>query len=283
MTTETADGTETTGDDLPLHTAILMSRTPLSPHLARLTFGEIAPDFVSTGRADEFVSLSIPAAEAGQPPVVRYYTIRSWRADAGELDIDFVLHGHGPASGWAQRAVPGDIIGIDAPRGHYDPPAEAQWIGLAGDATALPAIARVLDERAPGGPPVHVVVAVESEADRLDLSLRPGDSLDWLRPGDDLAGAAKALASRDQPGYLWFSGEAADMRTVRSYVRRELRQPTRQWMTMAYWRRDSGRWRERFDSLEPEFLQRLERIYATDDDPEVQRDRAEELLARHGL
>lgn len=277
MTAETTDGM------LPLHTATVASRALLSPHLVRLTLGNITPPFASTGLPDEFVSLVIPSPEPGQPPIVRYYTIRDWRADSGEVDIDFVLHGHGPASAWAEHAVPGDSIGIDAPRGHYNPPHEAQWIGLTGDATALPAITRTLEMRAAGGPSVHVVVTVESEADRLRLPLRPGDSLDWLGPEDDLVAVTKALATRDEPGYLWFSGEASDMRAVRSYVRRELGQPTSQWMTMAYWRRDSGRWGARFDKLGPEFLERFEQIFATDDDHEVQRDHADELLARHGL
>jgi NADPH-dependent ferric siderophore reductase len=280
MTSET---TEIAEDDPPPHTATLVSRTLLTPHLVRLTFGDITPPFVSTGRGDEFVSLGIPAAEAGQPPVVRYYTIRGWRADAGELDIEFVLHGHGPASGWAERAVPGDTIGFDAPRGHFDPPAEARWIVLAGDATALPAIARMLEERAAGGPPAQVVVVVESEGDRLDLEFRPGDSVRWLRPDDDLVAATNALLTREEPGYLWFSGEASDMRAVRKNVRRDLGRPNRQWTTMAYWRRDSRRWSERFESLGPQFVEQFEGIYATDDDHEVQRDRAEELLARHGL
>ncbi|MGK9148265.1 siderophore-interacting protein [Plantibacter flavus] len=282
MTVE--DTTDADADaDAPRHTATLRSRTELSPHLIRLTFGSVSPAFTSTGHADEFVSLHIPAPTTDESPVVRYYSIRAWRDEAGELDIDFVLHGHGPASNWAATAQPGAIVCFDLPRGHFAPRSDAQWIGLVGDATALPAVARVLEEREAGAPPAHVVLLVESDSDRLRLPLQPGDTVEWLRPGDDLVAAARTVAARDEPGYLWFSGEAADMRAVRRHVRRELGRPPTQWTTMAYWRRDSASWRERFDSRGAAFRERFEGIYASADDPEVQRDRAEELLERNGL
>lgn len=44
--------------------------------------------------------------DGGERPEVRDYTPRRFDAAARELTIEFVLHGDGPASGWAARAAP---------------------------------------------------------------------------------------------------------------------------------------------------------------------------------
>ena len=38
-------------------------------------------------------------------PVVRTYTPRRFDAAAGTLEVQFLLHGDGPASAWAERLV----------------------------------------------------------------------------------------------------------------------------------------------------------------------------------
>lgn len=48
---------------------------------------------------------------------MRAYTLRDARPDAGEVDIDFVIHGdeggeHGPAAQFALDAQPGDRVGF---------------------------------------------------------------------------------------------------------------------------------------------------------------------------
>lgn len=49
----------------------------------------------------------------------RSYTVRRWRADVHELDVDFVVHGdHGFASRWAAAVRPGDTVGFLGPRTH---------------------------------------------------------------------------------------------------------------------------------------------------------------------
>src|SRR5690554_3305477 len=47
-----------------------------------------------------------PADKA--PPPMRDYTPRRHDAAAGTLAVDFVVHGEGPASDWAERARAGD-------------------------------------------------------------------------------------------------------------------------------------------------------------------------------
>lgn len=196
-----------------------------------------------------------------------------------------MLHGHGPATEWAARAAVGDAVSFDAPRGHYAPPPDATRVVLSGDATALPAIGRILDERARAQeptPPVTVLVCVDDPADRQRLSVRSGDDVRWCR-AEELVAETQRLAAHDPAAYVWFAGEAADMRAVRSTLRRELRIPTHRWMTMGYWRRDSERWAARFDAAGLDLRRAIDEVLAADFDEAVQTDRLEDLLAERGL
>lgn len=248
-------------------------------HLVRvaLDLPDDAAPWRTTGQPDECVALGVPVP--GREPARRYYTVRAVRP--GGLDVELVLHGCGPATEWAARVAVGDVVTLDAPRGWYDPPADAAWLGLCGDATALPAIGRVLDERQAAGPPVHVVLSVAPD-DVPDLRLRADDEL-LLTDDGGLVAATLGLAERPDPGYLWFAGEAAAMRAVRTRLRRDLRQPPTRWSTTAYWRRDGEAWLARLAAAGPELVDRITAVHATDEDPETQHDRYEELLDEVGL
>lgn len=250
-----------------------------APHLVRIALGTPvgAAPWRTTGLPDECCALAIPVPGAG--PARRYYTVRAVRPDG--LDVDMVLHGRGPATEWAARAAVGDVVSLDAPRGWWSPLADAEWIGLCGDATALPAVGRVLDERRPGGPPVVVALAV-APADLPVFRLRAEDEL-LLTDDAGLVPATLALADRSAPGYLWFAGEAAGMRAVRTRLRRELQRPAERWTAMAYWRRDSEAWLARLDAAGPELEARLAAVHTTDEDEETQLDRYEALLDEAGL
>ncbi len=81
-------------------------------------------------------------------PISRVYTVRRWDPERGELDVDFVKHGTGIATVWAYRARPGDRIHVAGPAASRDLP-RADWLLVVGDDTALPAIARLLEEASP--------------------------------------------------------------------------------------------------------------------------------------
>ncbi|WP_100811136.1 MULTISPECIES: siderophore-interacting protein [unclassified Microbacterium] len=274
-----------------LHRGRVIRRQIVTPHMVRVTVSDIIPADGVPPRfgvhADEFFALVVPSRDG--EPVPRYYTARAWRPEVGELDIDLLLHGEGPATEWAGRAEIGDEVAFDEPRGHYRPPADSEWIGLCGGATALPAIGRIMQERyeatdASASARVHVVLSVDDPADRQDFPLRDGDTVRWVE-ADALVPETlvRAEADPDTPGYLWFAGEASDMRAVRHRLRRELRRPTDRWTTMGYWRRDRDRWLARYEAAGEAFHRRLEEVYASTDDDDTQADRAEELLAEKGL
>ncbi|TCN58476.1 siderophore-interacting protein [Rhodococcus sp. SMB37] len=57
---------------------------------------------------------SVRPADEGRV-LSRAYTVRRWDPARGELDVDFVKHGTGVATTWAERAEPGDGIHFFGP------------------------------------------------------------------------------------------------------------------------------------------------------------------------
>ena len=105
----------------------------ITPHMRRIRLsGAELEGFQSPGHADH-VKVFLPSDGKPLPrperhpdglvwpddtakPFVREYTPRYFDAEALTLDLDFVLHGDGPASSWAAAARPGDQLMIGGPR-----------------------------------------------------------------------------------------------------------------------------------------------------------------------
>ncbi|MGV6873091.1 siderophore-interacting protein [Pseudochelatococcus sp. B33] len=164
-----------------------------------------------SGRAGRPLEAIDPVAVA-----TRYYTIRRIDAAAGWVDIDFVLHeAPGPAGDFAHAARIGDICGMSGPCGLGVKPARRYL--LAGDETALPAIARIA-EALPAGATGDIVIEVDTPEDRLPLSMPPGLSCRWLyRSRQDGCGgfvatvsqAITATAAGIRDHFVWIAGEFA--------------------------------------------------------------------------
>lgn len=188
-----------------------MAVTSLTPHFVRVTLtGDELADFSAVG-LDQRIKVLLPldghgfsdlpegedwfAAWRALPDAtrnpIRTYTVRSFRPDAHELDIDFVAHGDaGPASRWVSACRVGDELRIVGPRVPESPedlpsgaaefaPGSANRILLAGDETAAPAICAILealDVSAVG----HVFIEVPTDADRLPVSAPAGVEVRWI-------------------------------------------------------------------------------------------------------
>ncbi|WP_370558450.1 siderophore-interacting protein [Leifsonia xyli] len=123
----------------------------------------------------------------------RTYTVRDIDQRTCRLDIDFVVHAElgegasGPASRWLAAAGPGSelvVIGPDArsPQSGVGidwRPRDAGDLLLAGDETAAPAIASIL-ETLPEGRRAHAFIEVPAAADALALDLPQGAAATWL-------------------------------------------------------------------------------------------------------
>ncbi|MGY2218087.1 MULTISPECIES: siderophore-interacting protein [unclassified Pseudomonas] len=171
----------------------------ITPRMRRITLGgpELA-GFISLG-SDDHIKLLFPqnAAEQaaldspdfnlrgdGPQPAMRDYTPRRYDLDIGELDIDFVLHGDGPASTWAEQAKVGQHLHIGGPRGSMIVPDIFDSYLLIGDETAIPAIARRLDEL-PAGRKVLAVIEIANAAEQQPLASAAEVEVIWVVRGQD--------------------------------------------------------------------------------------------------
>ncbi|SCG03629.1 NADPH-dependent ferric siderophore reductase, contains FAD-binding and SIP domains [Streptomyces sp. Ncost-T6T-2b] len=173
--------------------------------------------------------------------LTRDYTPRRVDLDAGELHLDFVVHGDGPAESWSAAAREGDELWFVGPKSSLRLPERLDWIQLVGDETALPAIGRFLDER-PLDVPAHVLVTVSDDVARQDLALRDGDTVTWVlaEPGDAAAleSAVRALPVPPGEGYVWAAAESRALLPVRRYLQRERKLPKDRVNITGYWHRE---------------------------------------------
>ncbi len=165
------------------------------------------------------------------------YTIRRIDPDAGHFDVDILVHGQGPTCQWAAAATPGTEVGISGPGGGWLP--TARRLVLAGDETALPAIARILEE-VPADVRGDALIEVQDPADAQDLMVPPGMRLRWLvrEHGEDLLDALRRL-DLPPPGdrFVWFAAEKAQATEARRFLRETAGFGRKEAQAAAYWTR----------------------------------------------
>ena len=229
----------------------------LTPRMRRITLGgpELA-GFLSLG-TDDHVKLLFPqnAAEQaaletlvlgagksdGPMPAMRDYTPRRYDLDTLELDIDFVLHGDGPASTWAEQAEPGQFLHIGGPRGSMIVPDMFDSYLLIGDETALPAIARRL-EGLPANRRALVIIEVENGKEQQVLESAAQVNVIWvLREGgkDHLLSTVRQIKVPTGSLYAWVATETKVSRQIRRVLLDEHGLDEQFVKAVGYWRLDN--------------------------------------------
>jgi NADPH-dependent ferric siderophore reductase len=236
----------------------ITSVTTVTPAVRRVTLGAPADVVAATGAT---LSLLVPRVGDRSPrwPQIardgrivwpqgshgvsmRRYTCRRQDPAAGEIDVDFVLHGDGPAATWAAAAAPGDVLGVatSAPLGD----APAGWLLLVGDETALPAIGRILGAAPPGTRGVALVEVAGPEEEQ-PLPAPAGVEVRWLHragaePGTGTLLVDAVAALERPPGddvFAWVAAESAAVRAVRADLRDRWGLRRGQHHAIGYWRR----------------------------------------------
>jgi len=229
----------------------------LTPGMIRVVAGggDLA-DFPDTPYTDRYVKLVFPRPGVAYPepfdveviraelpreqwPVTRTYTVRALDHAAGELTIDFVVHGAaGIAGPWAAAARPGDVLRLLGPGGAYAPDPAADWHLLVGDESALPAIGAAC-ERLPAGARALAVLEVGGPAERQPL---PGTvEQRWLyrdpAARDQLVDAVRAADFPPGRVSAFVHGEAGFVRSVRRHLVDERGVDRADLSVSGYWRR----------------------------------------------
>ena len=176
-------------------------------------------------------------------PTVRTYSLRAHRPEQGEIDVDFVLHGNGGvAASWAAQAKRGDIVGIGGPGGRTV--TQADWYLFAGDHSALPAIAAML-EKLPAQARGRAFIEVSDAAEQQPLNTKADIEIVWLHrngmPADGGSLLPDAVLGTSWPDagrvFAWAGCESSAVRTIRAHWRDERRLDRRHILAIGYWRR----------------------------------------------
>lgn len=251
-----ADATPNTGDrPVNFHELQLVGRREAFPGMIRLTLsGDTAGHLADGGL---HVKLMRPAVDHGKAPQwptvaangitvwpqgdqklhVRYFTIRHARPEAGEVDIDVVYHAGGMISDWAVKASPGDVIGVMGPAGGSLPGVDGPVL-LAGDETALPAIARIM-ETLPAGQQGTVLVAMPDDA--AASAYFPKTGLRLIRLSGDQFRSRCVDIARDvaeaglKPAFAWFAGEFSTANAMRKVFKDEFSLAKGRQLSVSYW------------------------------------------------
>ncbi|KRG78740.1 iron utilization protein [Stenotrophomonas ginsengisoli] len=231
----------------------------LSEHMQRITVGgpELA-GFASPG-ADDHVKLFFPNADGAfvlpeltehgprypdgaLPSPSRDYTPRHVDSETGELVLDFVLHGAGPATSWALRAQPGDDLVVGGPRGSFALAQDFDGYVLLGDETALPAIARFI-EQLPEHAEVQAYIEIPDHGDRLPLDGGDNVRIQWLERGGYPAHSSQlledVLTDIEEPEgdvFYWVACESRRARQMRQFIEGHMQVPKDWIRATGYWK-----------------------------------------------
>ncbi|GGW29281.1 siderophore-interacting protein [Streptomyces xantholiticus] len=248
----------------------------LGPSLVRITFagkatanGNSLRDFAAGGR-DQSLSLFLPHPGQDAPvvpvdagdlhavlgayrtlpedvrAVMRSYTVREHRGDAGEVDIDFAVHEDGgPACRWALAAEPGHKVMVLGPAVADNtavrcrPPKDTDWVLIWADETALPAAAAIL-EWLPAGKTAKVWLEVPQSGDRLPLKTDADADITWLVREENAPSAVEAVKAAGLPEgvpYAWIAGESGSVKALRRHLVNDREFDRRRVTFVGYWKR----------------------------------------------
>lgn len=225
----------------------------ITPNMIRVTFaGPELADFPE-GREGGNCKLLLPEVDEtkdafatrlhnGLSLIKRTYTVRHFRKDTLELDIDFVAHGdNGPASRWASNARPGAFLGFAGPSMPKVTSYDADWYLVAADPSALPIAAATL-EAMPRDAKGIAVFEITAPEDTQDIEAPEGIEMHWLLHTNP------AVASSQQVDFFrrmaWpegrvqtcIAGESSVIKQLRAFLHQDKQIPRADTYISGYWK-----------------------------------------------
>lgn len=225
----------------------------LTPNMIRVTLAAPALCGIPSAIAGGHCKLMIPEPHEtriafegrfhnGPKPVTRTYTIRHARPEICEIDIDFVAHGdEGPASAWAARAKPGDVIGFAGPGLPKLTEFDADFYLIAADMSALPVAAAAL-EAMPRDARGIAIFEVTDPEDRQEIDAPPGVSQHWLvhpdphHPSRRQVEMVETMPWPEGRVRTMIAGETDVIRSLRLFLRQDKGVERARVYASGYWR-----------------------------------------------
>ena len=223
---------------------VVVASRQLTPRTRRVSLiGESLEGFAH--RPGQSLVLGLPQPCGGVAR--RSYAIRHFDREELRIDLDVVTHGASPTGGaspgvrWAQSARIGDPVLAEGPRGRVVINPYADWHLFAGDETALPAIAAML-EVLPAEARAYALIEVAGPMEEQRLETDAELEALWIHrqaaPGVPSAALIEQAASFQAPrgvGQICLLGETATVRAQREALL--ARGFPRRWIAAeSYWR-----------------------------------------------
>lgn len=228
--------------------AQVIDKKQITPAMVRLTLGGFGMSAFLQVEGVHAPAAWVKVSPAGRDG--RAYTIRNINMQTGTLDIDFVVHADhgdshddGTVSAWAAGVAIGESVEIAGPRSSgftLDP--ASQWVWLGADASALPAVHRILDVL-----PAHVEVTVVAEVDTVQeqqvFESAAQVHIIWLykqatveEKESALLAVRKIASQLDGPGQVWTAGESGDVKAWKRFWLEDKELDKAQVKAKGYWK-----------------------------------------------
>jgi len=196
-----------------------------TPLVRRIVVGGYSLKTFVTDLPGQWVKIFLP--EAKGPLVGRAFTIRDFDTAKHQLTFDIALHDGGPMSAWGLNAKVGDLLDLAGPRGGFKGATPKSWLLLAGDETALPALASIV-RQLPADQQVHLFIEVANESEKQFLATQPRVRVRWVyregsasQPAETLAEVLRFSPLPTTGGDAWIAAEATTIRSIRTHLLRE--------------------------------------------------------------
>ena len=216
----------------------------LSPNMKRITFVSNDLNDFPENENGGYVKFLFPKNPSDKEnSLARPYTIRNFRKNTLELDIDFSYHSgnQGYATKWASKAKIGDEILISGPGSKQKININSKWFFFVGDMTSLPAISSYLEEL-PKEAVGFAVIEITSNSDKVNLKKPARIIIKWVVKSKNdknikkLINAVREINWLDKNPYVWVACEFSKMRDLRDFFQKERKISKKKMYISSYWK-----------------------------------------------
>lgn len=219
----------------------VIRKEKITPHMLRITLGGDDLHNFPEDQNSAYIKLRLPKENQPDEYWVRTYTVRDFKPELGELDVDFVLHDiEGPASNWAKQCVAGDTIQVGGPGPKKLLDYSADWFLIAGDMSALPAISANI-EGLPEDARGYALIEIINDQDQQEINCPDDFEIIWLtnptpeKPNGKLQAAMQDIEWLEGEPSIWVAGEISTSLDIRGYLLKTKDVNRKQMYASSYW------------------------------------------------